>query len=407
MKHLSKSLLSAVALLVAAGQFSVVMAIALPPPLNDSGLELTINGGVKEDYNSNVLSAVGGPAKFDDYITTFTPGLSLEYGKNAITDVTFNYTETFTRYARHPSLNDELSNVAVAINRKQGDLTLQANAGFVQNATNTPSSVGLVTVPGLIRSDVLSAGGSAEYIMSEKFDFSAGLNFARTSYLYTIGKSFQNSDSYSVPTSVYYKYTDELSFGLGYTYSQTDQKNSSSPFTVGRERDSHTFSFNTLFAKWEKLSGTASVGVTINSIQGDTSVVPAQPSLTTTTGSYSLGLQYDYSDTVAFTLNGNRNFTVGVAGQNVENTGAGLGATFTYSDTISFQANVITINYSQYLQQTPSRDDLSKTTGITANWKPYDYLTLSAGYTYFMNSSTAAGATYNINDLSISATIHY
>jgi hypothetical protein len=193
---------------------------------------------------------------------------------------------------------------------------------------------------------------------------------------------------------------------LGYTYTQTDQKNSSNPYTVGRERDSNTITFNTLFTKWEKLTGSANAGVTINSIQGvNAPAAQVQPSLTTTTGSYGVSLQYDYSEKVSLTLNGNRNFSVGVSGQNVQNTGGGLGANFNYSDSISFQANLITLNYSQYLQT--SREDWAKSTGITANWKPYDYLTFSAGYTYFMNSSNSPGATYNINDIFISAMIHY
>jgi hypothetical protein len=409
MKLLSKSMLTAAALLAVIGQFTIASAIPLPEPLNDYGVDLTLMGGVSETYNSNVLSAPGGPNKYDDFITTFTPGLQLEWGKNALTDVTFNYTETFTRYDKHPTLNDDLSNLGLVVVRQQGAFTLTGNVGFVQNATNTPSAIGGTTNPsGIIRSDVISAGSGVHYNMSDKFNFDAGFSWARTDYLYALGQAYQNSDSYTIPLTAYYVYTPEVSVGLGYTYNQTDQKNSSNPYTVGRERDSNTFSVNTILTKWAKLTGTASAGVTINSIQAVTAP-PSQisPALTTTTGSYSLGLQYDYTDKIAFTLNGTRNFTVGVSGQNIENTGAGLGLIYNYSSQISITATLINFNYSQYLQSTPTRDDQSKTTGVAINWMPWNYLTLTAAYTYFMNSSTAPNATYNINTISISGTIHY
>jgi polysaccharide biosynthesis protein VpsM len=411
MKHLQKCLLSAAALFAAASQFSVMSAAALPPPFDDYGVDLTLEGGVNESYNSNVLSAHGSPNKFDDYISTFTPGLELEWGKNAVTDVTFDYTESIYRYAKHASLNEDLSNVGLDIVRKQGAFTLTGMFGFVQNYSNSPSGAS-GNLAGIIRSDVLSASGNVHYDMSDKFNMDLGFGWARTSYLYSIGEAYQNSDAYTLPVDAYYVYSPELSFGLGYTYQQTDQKNSINPFTVGRERDSDTFSFNTVLTKWNKLTGTASAGFTINNIASASAEGgnPAVPSLTTTTGSYGLGLQYNYSEKVAFTLNGNRNFTVGVSGQNVENTGAGLGLIYNFTDSITVQANLITLNYSQYLQQTPARDDLAKSTGVNISWKPLDYLTLSAGYNYFMNSSLGSSnptATYNINVVSISGSIHY
>src|SRR5262249_43004750 len=159
---------------------------------------------------------------------------------------------------------------------------------------------------------------------------------------------------------------DDLSFGLGYTYNQTDQKNSIAPYTVGRERDSHTFDANVEFTHWEKLTGTASAGLTVNQIQGgNPPLAQVASSLSTTTGSSNPALQYAYSENLIFTLNGTRNFTVGATGQNIENTGAGLGFNYTYGK-INVTATLINFNYSQYLQ-TP-RDDQAKSSGVTITW---------------------------------------
>jgi len=408
MKFSSKSLLSACALLAVAGNFASVSAAPLPAPLDQYGVDATVNFMTSAAYNSNVLASPGGATKFDDLIFTFAPGLTLDWGKNALTDVTFNYTETFLRYDKHPSLNAELSNVGLDVNRKQGAFDLSSHASYVQNYNNTPSAI-TATNPNptsIIRFDTITASGDAKYTMSDKFNFDLGLSFVQNHYLYTTGKAYQDTDTYTLPATAYYVYTPELSVGLGYTYSQTDPKNNQltgAGFSPGRERDTHTISLNALLTKWEKLSGSANVGVSRNSISG----IGPVAGLTTTTVSYGLDLTYDYSEKLAFNLTGSRNFSTGTAGQNIEATGGGLGATYTITDTIGLQANIINFTHSEYLQQVPARTDESYSTGITVNWHPLDYLTLSAAYTYFMNSSSAPNATYNVNVVTISGTIHY
>jgi len=412
MKFSSKSLLSACALLALAGSASV-SAAPLPAPFNEYGVDATVNFTASAAYNSNVLSAPGtltpaGNTKFDDYIFTFAPGLTLDWGKNALTDVTFNFTETFYRYDKHPSLNAELSNVALDVNRQQGAFDLSTHASYVQNYNNTPSAFTATspTLTSIIRFDTITASGDVKYTMSDKFNFDLGASFTQNHYLYTVGKAYQDTDTYTLPATAYYVYTPELSFGLGYTYSQTDPKNNQltgAAFSPGRDRDTHTVSLNALLTKWQKLTGSANVGVSRNSIDG----IGPVAGLTTTTVSYGLDLTYAYSEKLAFNLTGSRNFSTGSAGQNIEATGGGLGAAYTLSDTIGIKATLINFTRSEYLQQVPSRTDDAYSSGITVNWSPLDYLTFSAAYTYFMNSSTAVGATYNVNQVSISGTIHY
>jgi hypothetical protein len=234
-----------------------------------------------------------------------------------------------------------------------------------------------------------------------KFNFDAALQYTQTQYLYSVGQAFQNSDTYNIPVSAYYVYSSALSVGLGYTYTQTDPKASTGG--SGRERETNALSVDAQLTEWQKLSGSANVGVTENSIAAGNT--PGTSALTTTTGSYGMNLSYAYSAKVTFSLAGSRGFSLGSQGQNVESTSANLGVNYGYSDTIKLQANLLGYTYSQYLQST--RTDNTYTSGFTVSWQAYNWLTLSAGYTYFMNSSTLAGATYNINVITISGTIKY
>ena len=118
-----------------------------------------------------------------------------------------------------------------------------------------------------------------------------------------------------------------------------------------------------------------------------------------------LNLAYAYSEKVGFNLAGSRGFNTGTQGQNIESTNGSLGVNYAYSDSISLQATLLGYTYSEYLGST--RNDNTYTTGVTVNWQAYTWLTLSAGYTYFMNSSSAPNATYNINVVTISAMVKY
>jgi len=405
MKFSSPFLFATGVLVASAGLTFKLSAAPLPDPLAD--IDFTASGGATAQYNSNVLSSAGNvggvKTKFDDYIFTFNPGLVLKYGAIADTTLTFNYTETFYRYYAHPALNEELSNVGFNVDRKQGAFDLSAGFSYAQNYNNTPSSAspGLTSI---IRSDVIDAHGNATWNYSDKFTFTGGVDYSQTSYLYSVGKTFQDSSTFTLPFTGYYAYTDQVSVGAGYTYSQTTQQPApATPGVPGRGRYNNTFTLNTRLTKWNKLTGDADIGVTMNHIDGDSSA--ALPALDSTTVSYGLNLQYAYTDTVAFTLSGNRNFSTGTTGQNIQATSVGVGVNYDYSSNIYATANLITYTYSQYLQQ--NRHDDTKTSGITINWKPYSYLTLSAGYSYFMNSSDAPNATYNISIVTVSGTVSY
>jgi hypothetical protein len=402
MKILSKTALAVGALLASASFVSNLAAAPLPAPLDSLGPNfLTFNGTASVAYNSNVLSAPGGAAKFDDIIYTFVPGVTLNYGKqDAGGNATLAYSEQFLRYDKHSTLNEELSNLNFSYIRQQARWTFTVGGAYVQSYSNTPSSAG-AGLSSIIRTDTISGNGDAHWNFSDTVNFDAAIQYTQNTYLYTVGQAFQNSDTYTVPATVFFVYSPALSIGGGYTYSQTDPKSSTGG--PGRRRESNALTLNTELTEFAKVTGSANVGVTQNQIDG----APGTPGLTTTTVSYGMNLSYAYSSNVEFTLGGTRGFTTGTQGQNIENTGVTLGANWRYNDKLSVQATLLNYTYSQYLQNIPTRNDNTYSTGLTVNFQAYDWLTLSAGYTYFMNSSSAPGATYNINVVTLSGSVKY
>jgi len=413
MKFPSSTIFIAGVVLASAGLSSRLSAAPMPAPLSD--IDFSASGTAKEEYNSNVLSSAnnngGRVSKFDDYVATFNPGLTLKYGAIADTTLTFDYTETFYRYYVHPSLNEEMSNVDFNIQRKQGAFDLTAGVSFVQSYNNTPdNNVAGSGRTSILRTDTISANANAHWNYSDKFNFDAGLNYIQTRYLYTAGSALENSDTYTVPITGYYVYSDQVSVGAGYTYSQTSPKPpAAAPIppattrTPGASRYNNNFSLNTKLTKWNKLTGSANIGVSMNHV--DAGVANGSPALDTTAVSYGVDLDYAYSDPLSITMNGSRNFSTGTAGQNIEATTLGLGVNYDYSSNVSATINLMTFTYSQYLQA--DRHDKTKTSGITVTWKPYSYLSFSTGYSYYMNSSDAANSTYNISTAFVSATVTY
>lgn len=403
MKFSTKTMLAMAALLAVVTFQSHLSAAPLPAPLDSLGPNfLTFNGAASIAYNSNVLSAPGGPNKFDDLVFTINPGVLLDYGKpDDVGESTLSYNETFLRYDRHPSLNEELSNIGLSYTRVQSRFTFTLTGSYAQSYQNTPSAVGGPSLTSIIRTDTLNGGADVHWNMSEKFNFDAALDYSQNTYLYSEGQNFNNSDTYTIPATAYYVYSSDLSFGLGYTYQQTDAKGSAANPGSAAVHESNEVSLNAQLTSWQKLTGSANVGVTENHVTATTT----NPSITSTTASYGLNLAYAYSEKVHFTVAGSRGFSTGTQGQNVESTSGALGLNYTYTDSINVQANILNYTYSQYLQTT--RDDNTYSSGITINWLAYNWLTLSAGYTYFMNDSSLPGATYNINVVTISGTVKY
>jgi len=400
MKHSLKTALAPLAFLCATSCMTSVQAAPLVT-ISDN-LNLYVTGAATGQYNSNILSASGGPAKKDDYILTLSAGVELDYGRNTDTTLNIKFREDFLRYLQNSGLNNDLSNVFVTASRKQGAADINANFSYVQLYTNTPTFI-LPGVPitTIIRSDQIATGFKVNYTISPKFYTDVGFEYTQLDYLYTAGAPYQNTNNYHAPANFYYDYSEKLDIGVAYYFDYTDPNNSRAPVTPGVVRYDNFGGLSLRIKQWEKITGSINVGVDVNHVTSNGGVAATNNIIM----AYGVKLQYDYSPKLSFFLNGQRNFQTGAAGQNIEVTTATLSGHYAYSDFVSFDFTPIGYSYSDYVT-TPRRDNAINA-GFAANWTPTSYLELTAGYTYFMNSSNQAGATYNINLVTVSGTIRY
>jgi len=406
MKHPSLRVFTLATLLAATSL--APRASAAPLVSVGDNLDIFFKGAVTGQYNSNILSAAGGPNKKDDYVVTLSPGLEVNYGKNSTTSVNLSYREDFVRYMQNDSLNDNLANVYLTATREQGDFVLTAKGSYVQAYTNTPSAI-IPTLNTILRSDVEDGNFKVLYNISPKFFTDVTFDYTQTEYQGSTGNAYQNVQQYTLPANIYYVYSPNFDFGLSYTYTQTEPQNAKNPviptpLSVGRTRYNNYGGVSARIKSWEKITGSVSVGVTNNQI--DAAV--GAPAGDDTSLGFNAKLQYDFSPKLGFFLNANRGFTTGAQGQNIESTNAGLSAHYAYSEFVSFDAVFMNYTHSEYLGNFGGgRADNTYNPSFNVNWSPTSYLQLSAGYSYYMNSSNATGATYNINLVTVSATLRY
>jgi hypothetical protein len=406
MKHLLKTAITPLALFFAAGWGT--NAGAAPLLTITDNLNLYLTGTVEGQFNSNVLSSAftaPGTSK-SDYVLTVTPGLELDYGRNTATTVSVKFQENLLWYLHNTALNNQLANVYVTGSHVQGSLTVDANFSFVQNYTNTPSTI----VPGvpvatILESYVYNAGTKLAYEISPKFDTDLGFQFTQTDYQGQVGKAYQNDTNYYVPANFYYSYSPKLDLGLAYYLNYSDPSNSVKPATQGIMRYDNFVGASARVKQWEKLTGSVNLGVDLNHVSASDGAGVSVAPTNQTSFAYGLKLQYDYSPKLSAFLNGQRNFQTGAQGQNIQVTSMALSGHYAYSSFVSFDATALGWSYSQYIGS--SRADTSYNSGFSVNWTPTSYLTLSTGYSYFLNTSNTAGATYNINLISVSAAIRY
>jgi len=413
MKHTSLTLKTSLALIAAAGLTSQITAAPLVSL--GSNFDIFALGSLKGQYNSNVLSNPGGPGKTEDYILTMSPGVELDYGRDSDTQANLNFHEDMLRYDKNPSLDANLANVAITASHDQGPLKVSANFSYIQAYTNnSPGIVGTVPLTTIIRSDVINTGAKATYDFTEKVFGDGAFNYSQTEYLGSSANGFQNYESYNLPFDLFYSYSAKVDVGVSYAFTQqTPQNTFGAPATqpnVGRSRYTNYGGVTVKLHEWEKLDGSASIGATTNHLDAAPGPLPGFQSVDTVNLGYNVNLAYSYTDKLNFSLQGSHSFNPGAQGQNIESYSANLGAHWDYSPTIYFESTIIGFTYSDYIQNQPVRHDDTYTTGVSAFWVPTKYLTLSAGYSYFMNSSytpSPSTPTYNINVVTISASIRY
>lgn len=398
---------------VAALAFASVSLQAAPLFSVGDNLDVFFDGKLEGRYNSNLTSAHASSQKIDDYALVMSPGLVATYGRNSKITANLFFREDMIRYLDNAIFNTNLAQVFFDAAYKGDPLTVKVNFSYNQYYQNTPSAITTGNVPGIIRYDLMKAGALGTYLLSPKTSIDLGFNYTYRNYVEGWDALYNDMNSYTVPVAVYYSFSPQLDLGLFFTYTRDVIDNVSNPANLnlftgagyGRNRNNYFGGVSARIKSWERLSGLVNIGVTSVDVEGVPNSLLAGSSLSYYNFGADVALTYELTQKISLFAKLYRNYSVGAAGQNIENTGGSLSAYYRISEVFDFTGNFIQYTRSDYLDT--SRCDDTYSMGASFGYTPNSYLRFAAGYTYFMNSSNIAAATYNINMLSLSASLRY
>jgi hypothetical protein len=266
----------------------------------------------------------------------------------------------------------------------------------------------------------------AEYRVSPKFSFSAGVRYDETEYQ-TYKDRLADREKTSFPLNIYYELTPKLDLTLGYTYSTTDIEGNNTSFfspvngltdvvQSGYEKDTHFYNVGLRGNILTKLTGYFKIGYRSIS-NGDSTIstnifTPIGPASATTftdrddSGMLGLDANLTWMATtkLLLQLGLSRDFGAGGEGESSEITRANLMGNYSFNTHWSAMAN---LGYTGTDYPDDQRDEEQFTGGLRFNYVLNTNWRFSAGYTYTDNDSSRANSSYDNNSLDVTAILRY
>lgn len=349
-------------------------------------------GSASVDYRTNLFNA---PDKRDDFVFKFSPGLEARVGRNTDATVSVIFREDILRYNRYSGQNTNLANVILRGTYNSGPLKTDLGFSFRQTQSNTPDTYLPGASPDLfVERDLYNAHLNFKYDVMPKYWVKGGFQWRRTEYTNnpSFGNNFSNSDVYTVPVDVFYRYSEKLSVGLGYRYRHTDTARSG--LTPGRNYNDHFFSVALDGEILPKLSAVANIGYQLRDVSGSSN------------GQFAIDaeLTYELTPKVELFAGGSHDFGVSSTGGGKELLSGHVGANYQINSFFSATGRFEQL-HTKYRNVT-RRDDTSYL-NLSLNYSPNIYWTFSAGYGYVNNSSNINAASFSGNTISLSASLRY
>jgi hypothetical protein len=221
----------------------ITRSLAAPFMAIGDGAELFVTGTVGVRADDNIF--LNG-AKEDDFIFDINPGLDLTFGKNAQTKGSLTAAVAFSNYADHSNLNTSLFSSNFTTRYDDGKMKLGLNLGFSELNQNAPD------IRGLTRRDIFSTSGNGELEVSQLTSVGGGVQFSHENYK---RRSYNDSDTFTVPLNFYYKWTPKIDVSAGYRYRDYEVTG------IGQDSQDHFFSIGARGEFSPKLTGTFGVGI--------------------------------------------------------------------------------------------------------------------------------------------------
>jgi hypothetical protein len=352
-------------------------------PVGDGEAFLTGTVGYKYDdnvYLSNTNAKATG-------VATFTPGVSVEFGADALAKNILTLSEQFIRYTSASSQNNELFQANYTGTYSDTKSTIDLAASYAENAQNNRDA----RLNGVIVENTLtSVNPKFEWTLSPKTSFDVATLWENNNYKTT---GFSDRTSWSIPANFYYEVAPKLKASVGYRHRSDDQQGAADG----------TDEFYNLGAKGEftpKLTGSFNIGYNERTTK---SFGTTRSSKDSSVGIIS-NFNFAFSEKTQFRASIGNDYQNGGTGATQQMLKIGGGVTSALSQQLTIDAS---LDYSKNDYLVGSRSDDLWNTKIGATYKYNKYVNLKGEYTYQNNASNSAGSDFKGNTFAVSASIRY
>ena len=186
--------------------------------------EIFVTADVSLSFNDNItlgndFIAPGATVPFnevrDDIVFRFAPGVSYEFGRNALMSGKLAYVENISIYQDNSDLDAALSDVTFDAKHDDGSSVTSVAASFRQLNQNTVD----VRLPGLSRRDEIRANVNHEMDLSAKSSIMFGFAWHDTDYSRA---NLTDRNVTTLPLRYFWEATPEVDLSFGGSYRRTD-----------------------------------------------------------------------------------------------------------------------------------------------------------------------------------------
>ena len=388
---------------------SASSSVAAPFVSIGDNTDIYFNGSSSLRWASNIFRNEGDEES--DLSWTISPGLEINIGRGiSNADFTVITRYDIIRYEEYDRLDSELFHIEALGTYESSRLSLNGSASFSEIKMNDGTNN---VTNDLVEFDKTSGELDAEYRVSPKFSFSAGIRYNETDYQ-TFRTLFSDRANTTYPLSVYYDLTPKLDLILGYTYSVTDIEGSNSfggtfdPIS-SYEQETNFFNIGLRGNISSKLTGFFKIGYRTVSA-GDTNLtnggVPVRRIDRSDRDMLGLDAKLTWMATskLLYQLALSREYNTGGLGEATEVNRANLVGNYSFNTHWSAMANLgYTETDSYYL----ARENEQFIGGLRIMYVLNTHWRFTAGYTYAENDSNQVNSSYDSETLDLTATLRY
>lgn len=352
-------------------------------PVGDGEAFLTGTAGYSETDNLYLSKS----SNKSTGVATFTPGVSIEFGGNALAKNILTLSEQFVRYTSASSQNNELFNAKYDGTYSDAKSTIKLGASYAQSAQNNRDA----KLNGVIVENTTeSVTTGFDWILSPKTSFDVNPSWENSNYN---AKGFTDRESWSLPLDFAYEIAPKLKSKGGYRYRSDSQKSAA-------DSTDHFLNLGATGEFTPKLSGSLVVGYVTRTIKRFGAVKGSTESTVGLNSNFS----FSYSEKTKLRASIGNDYRSGATGETQKVFSLSGGGSTSLSNALSADAG---LNYSKNDYVTSGRsDDLwALNTGLSYTYNKY--VKLNGSYSYQNNASSVKTNNFQTNTFAVSAYVRY